>query len=101
MTWPENWPFWRPEPGAETPGNGGMTQLAAYEAGLTDDPGCWIQPVKVYWDPRLDPDGPDRQRVVSVVELGTGQQLLVARVLDVSRIELELPDGFPQEFRLA
>jgi len=55
MTWPETWPSWQPQPGAESPGRGGMSQLSAYEAGLTDDPGSWVQPIEVYWSPRLDP----------------------------------------------
>jgi hypothetical protein len=59
MTWPETWPTWQPQPGAESPGQGGMSQLAAYEAGLTDDPGAWIQPIEVYWSPRLDPRSPE------------------------------------------
>ena len=36
-----------------------MSQLGAYEAGLTDDPGSWVQPVEVYWSPRLDPRSPE------------------------------------------
>lgn len=36
-----------------------MSQLGAYEAGLTDDPGCWVQPIEVYWSPRLDPRSPE------------------------------------------
>jgi hypothetical protein len=36
-----------------------MSQLGAYEAGLTDDPGCWVQPIQVYWSPRLDPRSPE------------------------------------------
>ena len=53
------WPAWQPQPGTEDPSRGGMSQLAAYEAGLTDDPGCWIQPAQVYWSPRLDPGSPE------------------------------------------
>jgi hypothetical protein len=56
---PETWPEWQPQPGTEDPSQGGMSQLAAYDAGLTDDPGCWIQPVEVYQDPRMDPRSPD------------------------------------------
>jgi hypothetical protein len=52
---PETWPAWQPQTGTEDPSQGGMSQLAAYDAGLTDDPGCWIQPIEVYQDPRLDP----------------------------------------------
>jgi hypothetical protein len=59
MNQPQTWPKWQPQPGAEDPSRGGMSQLAAYEAGLTDDPGCWIQPVEVYWSPRLDPSSPE------------------------------------------
>jgi hypothetical protein len=56
MSWRENWPSWQPPPDADDPDrDGGMSQLGAYEAGLTDDPGCWVQPVEVYWSPRLDP----------------------------------------------
>jgi hypothetical protein len=36
-----------------------MSQLGAHDAGLTDDPGCWVQPVTVYWSPRLDPRSPE------------------------------------------
>jgi hypothetical protein len=40
MNWRDNWPPWQP-PDAEDPDRGGgMSQLGAYEAGLTDDPGC-------------------------------------------------------------
>jgi hypothetical protein len=35
-----------------------MTQIAAYDAGLTDDPGCWIQKIDLL-DPRLNPDSPE------------------------------------------
>jgi hypothetical protein len=56
---PETWPEWQPQPGTENPGHGGMSQLAAYDAGLTDDPGCWIQPIEVYQDPRMDPRSPE------------------------------------------
>jgi hypothetical protein len=59
MSWPETWPTWQPQPGPEDPGRGGMSQLAAYEAGLTDNPGCWVQPIEVYWSPRLDPRSPE------------------------------------------
>jgi hypothetical protein len=59
MSNPETWPSWQPQPGAESPGNGGMSQLAAYDAGLTDDPGCWVQPIQVYWTPKLDPASPE------------------------------------------
>ena len=59
MSRPETWPSWRPPPGAEQPGNGGMSQLAAYDAGLTDNPGCWVQPIQVYWAPKLDPASPE------------------------------------------
>ena len=59
MNRPRTWPSWQPQPGAGDPGQGGMSQLAAYEAGLTDDPGCWVQPVQVYWSPRLDPSRPE------------------------------------------
>jgi hypothetical protein len=56
---PETWPSGQPQPGTEDPSQGGMSQLAGYEAGLTDDPGCWVQPVQVYWSPRLDPGSPE------------------------------------------
>jgi hypothetical protein len=59
MSWRETWPSWQPQPGAESPGRGGSSQLGAYEAGLTDDPGSWVQPVKAYWSPRLDPSSPE------------------------------------------
>jgi hypothetical protein len=36
-----------------------MSQLGAYDAGLTDDPGCWVQPIEVYWSSRLDPRSAD------------------------------------------
>jgi hypothetical protein len=55
MNRPETWPSWQPQPGPKDPSQGGMSQLAAYEAGLTDDPGCWIQPIEVYQSPRMDP----------------------------------------------
>jgi len=59
-SWRDNWPSWQPPPGAEDPDRGdGMSQLGAYEAGLTDDPGCWVQPIEVYWSPRLDPRSPE------------------------------------------
>jgi hypothetical protein len=58
-SWPPAWPPWQPQPGAEDPSQGGMTQIAAYDAGLTDDPGCWVQPIQVYWSPRLDPASPE------------------------------------------
>jgi hypothetical protein len=35
-----------------------MSQLAAYDAGLTDDPGCWVQPIDIR-DPRLKPESPE------------------------------------------
>ncbi len=58
--WRDNWPSWQPPPGAEDPDRGGgMSQLGAYGAGLTDDPGCWVQPIEVYWSPRLDPRSPE------------------------------------------
>ena len=59
MNRPETRPSWQPQPNAEDPSRGGMSQLAAYEAGLTHDPGCWVQPVEVYWSPRLDPSSPE------------------------------------------
>lgn len=59
MSRPEIWPSWQPPPDADSPDRGGMTQLRAYEAGLTDDPGCWVQPIEVYWSPRLDPRSPE------------------------------------------
>ena len=36
-----------------------MSQLGAYDSGLTDDPGSWVQPIAVYWSPRLDPRNPE------------------------------------------
>jgi hypothetical protein len=39
MSGREIWPLRPPEPGAETPERGGMSQLRALEAGLTDNPG--------------------------------------------------------------
>jgi hypothetical protein len=36
-----------------------MSQLRAYETGLTDDPGSWVQPIEVYQSPRLDPRSPE------------------------------------------
>jgi hypothetical protein len=60
MSWRENWPQWQPPHDADAPDrDGGMSQLGAYEAGLTDEPGCWVQPVEVYWSPRLDPRSPE------------------------------------------
>jgi hypothetical protein len=60
ISWQEIWPSWEPLPGSEKPRPGeGMSRLSAYEAGLTDDPGSWVQPVEVYWSPRLDPRSPD------------------------------------------
>jgi hypothetical protein len=59
MSWRETWPSWQPQPGAESAGRGGMSQLGAYDAELTDDPGSWIQPVQTYWSPRLDPRSPE------------------------------------------
>ncbi|HVT67214.1 MAG TPA: hypothetical protein VHF26_05660 [Trebonia sp.] len=53
------WTAWQPPPEAEDPSHGGMTQLAAYHAGLTDDPGCWARKLELYWDPRLDPGSPE------------------------------------------
>jgi hypothetical protein len=58
MSQPETWPAWQPQPGAQDPGQGGMSRPAAYDAGLTDDPGCWIQPVDTR-DPRLNPESPE------------------------------------------
>jgi hypothetical protein len=43
----------RPGPGR------GMSQFGAYDAGLTGDPGCWVQPIEVYWIPHLDPRSPE------------------------------------------
>jgi hypothetical protein len=61
MNSPRIWPGWHwpPWPGTDDPGRGGMSQLAAYEAGLTDDPGCWTQKIEVYWDARLNPASPE------------------------------------------
>ena len=59
MSSPEAWPSWQPQPGGGSPEQGGSSQLRAWEAGLTDHPGCWVQPVHVYWSPRLDPDSPE------------------------------------------
>ena len=60
MSWQEIWPSWEPLPDAESPDRGGgMSRLRAYEAGLTDDPGSWVQPIEVYWSPRLDPRSPE------------------------------------------
>jgi hypothetical protein len=61
MSWRDIWPSSQPPPDAEDPdqGGGGMSQLGAYDAGLTDDPGSWVQPVTVYWSPRLDPRSPE------------------------------------------
>jgi hypothetical protein len=56
---PGTWPSWQPRPEAGDPGRGGMSQLAAYDAGLTGDPGCWTQKIQVYWSPRLDPASPE------------------------------------------
>lgn len=53
MSSPETWPSWQPH--AEDPSQGGMSQIAAYDAGLTGDPGCWTQKIEVYQDARLDP----------------------------------------------
>ncbi|HEY3941400.1 MAG TPA: hypothetical protein VGL60_02850 [Acidimicrobiales bacterium] len=36
-----------------------MSQLGAYDAGLTGDPGCWTQPIEIYQDPRMDPSSPE------------------------------------------
>jgi hypothetical protein len=44
MSWRDIWPSWQPPPDAED---------------LTDDPGSWVQPVTVYWSPRLDPSSPE------------------------------------------
>lgn len=59
MSRPETWPAWQPHPGGQAPGLGGMSQLAAYEAGLTDDPGCWARKIETYWSPKLDPASPE------------------------------------------
>jgi len=60
MSWPDIWPPWQPPQDAEDPDRvGGMSQLGAYDAGLTDDPGCWIRPIEVCWSSRLDPEGAD------------------------------------------
>jgi hypothetical protein len=59
LSWPEIGSSWQPPPGADSPDRGGMTQLRAYDAGLTGDPGCWVQPIKVYWSPLLDPGSPE------------------------------------------
>jgi hypothetical protein len=41
MSWRENWPSWQPPYDADDPDrDGGMSQLGAYEAVLTDDPDC-------------------------------------------------------------
>jgi hypothetical protein len=56
MNHPGTWPAWQPQPAADDPTQGGMTQLAAYDAGLTDDPGCWTQKVELHQSPRLDPE---------------------------------------------
>jgi hypothetical protein len=41
MSWPDIWRPWQPPLDAEDPDLvGGMSQLGAYDAGLTDDPGC-------------------------------------------------------------
>jgi hypothetical protein len=53
------WAAWQPQPEAGDPSQGGMDQLAAYDAGLTDDPGCWVQKLELRGDPRLDPRSPD------------------------------------------
>jgi hypothetical protein len=49
---------WQLPSGAEAAERGGADQLRAYDAGLTDDPGCWVQPVQLTPDPRLDPASP-------------------------------------------
>ncbi len=59
MSWQETWPEWQPPPDADSPDRADMTQLRAWEEGLTDDPGSWVQPIEVYWSPRLDPRSPD------------------------------------------
>lgn len=59
MSHPETWPSWQPPSSGVDLSRGGMSQLAAYEAGLTGDPGCWIQPIEVYWSPRLNPRSPE------------------------------------------
>ena len=54
-----------------------MSQLAAYGAGLTDDPGCWVQKIEVYWSPRLDPSSPEYDpefaAAVALEEPGPGE----------------------------
>jgi|HubBroStandDraft_2_1064218.scaffolds.fasta_scaffold1137695_2 hypothetical protein len=58
-TWERRWPEWQPSPDSAWPAQrGGCTQLAAYEAGLTDDPGVWIQEIDVS-DPKANPSSPD------------------------------------------
>jgi hypothetical protein len=52
-------PSRQPETGTESPDREGISQLRAYDAGLTGDPGCWVQPIEVYWSPRLDPRSPE------------------------------------------
>jgi hypothetical protein len=50
MNWCDGWSSWWPPVGTEDPDqSGGISQLEAYGAGLTDDPGSWVQPIKVYW----------------------------------------------------
>lgn len=39
--------------------SGGMSQLGASDAGPTGDPGSRVQPIEVYWSPRLDPRSPE------------------------------------------
>ena len=59
MSWRETGSLWQPPPDAGSPDRGGMSQLRAYDAGLTEDPGSWVQAIEVYWSPRLDPRSPE------------------------------------------
>jgi hypothetical protein len=52
--WEHHWPDWEPSPESGNPAErGGCTQSAANEAGMTKDPGAWVQEVDIS-DPRLD-----------------------------------------------
>lgn len=61
----ENRPSRHQGPGSESPDRC-MSQLRADDAGLTGDPGSWVQPTEVYLIPCLHPRSPDPESVARV-----------------------------------
>jgi hypothetical protein len=62
--WQHRWPGWQPGPDSGLPAErGGCTPDRAYDAGLTPEPGGWVQDIGHGADGPEDPDPESARRM--------------------------------------